>query len=187
MNQKLFDLARQFTDVSDKALKDMLAHIPVKTFKKGTVLIEQGQNLRYCYFVLEGCLRQYSIDEEGNEATYQFYTELENATIFGEVSEYYLECLEDSVCVEGDMHAEMDMYEEYAELGRITRSMMQTDLSKIHTNFSNFVASSPAERYQRLMKERPGLINRVPQHQLASYLGITPESLSRIKKRTKHP
>lgn len=187
MNQKLFNLARQFTDVPDKALEEMLAHIPVKSFRKGSVLIEQGQKLRYCYFVLEGCLRQYSIDEEGNEATYQFYTELENATIFGEVSDYYLECLEDCLCVEGDMLAEMAMYEEYAELGKITRLMMQTDLSKVHSNFSNFVSSSPEERFLRLKKERPGLISRVPQHQLASYLGVTPESLSRIKKRTKHP
>ena len=68
-------------------------------------------------------------------------------------------------------------------LEAMTRKMMQEDMGTMRDEFSSFVASTPEERYHSLMEKRPGLVDRVPQYQLASYLGIKPESLSRIKKR----
>ncbi len=65
------------------------------------------------------------------------------------------------------------------------RKMMEINLGEIQDQLGEFISSSPEERYETILRKRPQLIDRVPQHQLASYLGITPESLSRIKKRIK--
>lgn len=68
-------------------------------------------------------------------------------------------------------------------LETMTRKMMEEDMGTMRDDFSAFISSTPEERYYGLMEKRPDLVDRVPQYQLASYLGIKPESLSRIKKR----
>ena len=75
------------------------------------------------------------------------------------------------------------MYETFPKLEIITRMMMEQDLGKSQDAMANFITSSPEERYLNLQKTRPDLLQRVPQHQLASFLGVTPESLSRIRNR----
>lgn len=76
-----------------------------------------------------------------------------------------------------------ELIKEFPKLEQITRAMMEQDFGETQDSFSKFITSTPEERYLNFLKERPGLIQRIPQHQLASYLGITPESLSRIRKR----
>jgi CRP-like cAMP-binding protein len=85
--------------------------------------------------------------------------------------------------VVGDLETEKDMYNKHPQLETMTRMMIEENLGQVQEEFAAFIASSPEERFKTLQMKRPSLIDRVPQHQLASYLGITPESLSRIKKR----
>ncbi len=92
-------------------------------------------------------------------------------------------CLEDSVVVVGDLDTEKDMYNKYTQLETMTRRMIEENFGQVQEDFATFIASAPEDRFKALLVKRPYLIDRVPQHQLASYLGITPESLSRIKKR----
>ncbi|MNY45823.1 hypothetical protein D3C86_1809550 [compost metagenome] len=85
--------------------------------------------------------------------------------------------------VVGDLDKERDMYDKHPQLESMTRRMMEENFSQVQEEFAAFIAASPEDRVKTLLMKRPSLINRAPQHQLASYLGITPESLSRIKKR----
>ena len=78
------------------------------------------------------------------------------------------------------------MFNKYPQLEMMIRKMMEINLGELHDQLGEFISSSPEERYKTVLRKRPELIERVPQHQLASYLGITPESLSRIKKRIKN-
>ena len=77
-----------------------------------------------------------------------------------------------------------EVYKSFPILAGITRKMMEEDFGKTQDDFSKFITSSPEERYMNIIKERPKLLQRVSQLHIASYLGITPESLSRIRKRT---
>ncbi|MGO4374744.1 Crp/Fnr family transcriptional regulator, partial [Paenibacillus sp. MCAF20] len=97
--------------------------------------------------------------------------------------DYTFTCLEDSVLVVGILEHERDMYSRYNQLESMTRIMVEQFFGLVQEEFASFVASTPEERFKALLRNRPQLIDRVPQHQLASYLGMTPESLSRIKKR----
>lgn len=178
----------ELTSLSEEEQQAVLADIQVGEFAKGTFLLKQGESPTECYFVLKGCVRQYTLDEMGKEVTTGFYTEEQAIVSFNRhkpdrASEFSLVCLEDCTLVVGDLSVEQDMYARHGQLEGMTRSMVEQNFGETQDRFAAFIASTPEERYTRLLQERPGLSGRVPQHQLASYLGITPESLSRIKKR----
>ncbi|ENQ3105680.1 Crp/Fnr family transcriptional regulator [Bacillus cereus] len=188
MEKILLKYLSKFTTFNEKEQQQIVKDILIEEYKKGTMLLRQGDVPIKCYFVLQGCVRQYSIDETGREVTSNFYTEEQAIANFNhhkqdKASSYSLVCIEDCILVVGDLAAEQDMYNKYTQLETMTRKMIEEKLGDMQDELASFIASTPEERYKSLLRKRPHLVNRVPQHQLASYLGITPESLSRIKKR----
>ncbi|WP_091067898.1 Crp/Fnr family transcriptional regulator [Paenibacillus sp. NFR01] len=192
MSHILFEYMSALTSLNQEEQQAIMNEIQVEELKKGAMLFRQGDAPTKCYFILQGCVRQYSVDEAGREITSNFYTEGQAVVLFNhhkrdKSSDYTFCCLEDSVMVIGDLNTEQDMYRKYPQLELMTRRMIEESFSNVQEEFAAFIASSPEERFKTLLQKRPSLINRVPQHQLASYLGITPESLSRIKKRLSLP
>lgn len=188
MNVKLMQFMEKATPFSREEIIEIMKDMTIREYKKGTILLKQGEVLNNCYFVLEGCIRQYLIDEDGKEVTINFFTEEQSVAIFKSYkqktpSEYYLSCLENSTLLVGDDESEKAMYKKYPKLEKVTRGIIEHNFGEEQEERANFMRSIPESRYRMLLEKRPYLINRVPQHQLASYLGITPESLSRIKKR----
>lgn len=185
--ETLWSFLSSFDALNTEEVEALAPLIPVKRFKKGTVLLKADEVSRECYFVLKGCLRQYHL-VNGVEKTTQFFTEEEAAVIFSSFvnqtpSGSYLSCVEESILIVGEMGADAYLYEQFPKLELITRKMMEQHLGKSQDALAHFISSSPEERYLHLLSTKPGLMQRVPQHQLASYLGVTPESLSRIRKR----
>ncbi|MDP7981498.1 Crp/Fnr family transcriptional regulator [Bacillus sp. WLY-B-L8] len=188
MEKILLKYLSKFTTFNEAQQQEIVKEIHIEEYKKGTMLLRQGDVSSKCYFVLQGCVRQYSIDEAGKEITSNFYTEEQAIANFhhhkqDKSSPYSLICLEDCIVVVGDLDTEKDMYSKYTQLEAMTRKMIEEKLGDMQDELASFIASTPEKRYKSLLRKRPHLVDRVPQHQLASYLGITPESLSRIKKR----
>lgn len=171
------------TDEMENAIKESAF---IKSFKKGTILLEQGNFSNECFFVLKGCIRSFCIIE-GEERTIEFYTEEQavTPTSYGQkvASKHYLECTEDTIASVGSPELEIEMYQKYPQLESVTRVIGEIVMSKYQESFADFKMANPEDRYLNLLKTRPDLLQRVPQHQIASYLGIKPESLSRIRKR----
>ncbi len=158
----------------------------IREFSKGTVLLKEGESAEECYLVLEGCIRSYFIID-GEEKTTEFYTENEPVTPVSytqqKPSEYYLSCVEDCLLSVGSAKTTEVLLTKVPGIAILFRKINDELLAKQQVKFDNYINLSPSKRYLKLLETRPDLCQRIPQYQLASYLGIKPESLSRIRKR----
>lgn len=157
-----------------------------RSYKKNTILVKEGQICNYAYFVLKGCIRRYYIID-GEEKTTAFYTEMESLTpqsfLQQKPSEYYVGCVEDVILIVSNTEMEKIMFEKFPRFETLCRILTEQLVAQNQASFDEFKTSSPEQRYLQLVASRPDLIQRVPQHQLANYLGITPQSLSRMRGR----
>ncbi len=162
----------------------------IEEYKQGAILLRQGQIPKRCFTVMDGCVREYTINH-GEEKTTGFYTEGDKITPHtydgsGEPSNHFLECLEDCVLTISDKNFEKRLLELIPRIVEVMPAFVLEELKKAKSEWTKFVTSSPEERYLHLMETRPSLFNRVAHHQIASYLGMQPQSLSRIRKRVFH-
>ena len=186
MQNILFDFIAKYISLTDEEKNALLSLNLFHSVKKGTVLLKEGQKSKESYFVLNGCIRTYYLID-GEEKTTAFYTEMEVLTppcvISKTPSEYYVSCTEDTILTISNSDMETEINSKFPKFEIMCRILSEELLAKQRIDFDEFKTSSPEERYLNLLQKRPDLIQRVPQHQLASYLGIKPQSLSRLRAR----
>lgn len=186
MQDLLFDFIAKYIIITDEEKNALLSLNLFHSVKKGTVLLKQGQKSEGNYFVLKGCIRVYYIID-GEEKTTAFYTEMEGLTppcvISNAPSDYFISCVEDSIILISNEDMSAEVNSKFPKFEIMCRMLSEELLAKKQIDFDEFKTSSPEQRYLNLIKKRPDLIQRVPQHQLASYLGIRPQSLSRLRAR----
>lgn len=186
MEKVLFDFISKYITLTEEEKNVLLSLKLFRTLKKGTILLEKGQRSKDSYFVLEGCIRVYYIID-GEEKTTAFYTEMDalipHCVINKAPSDYFVSCVEDCIITVSDTDMEAEVNSKFPKFEAMCRVMAEELLAKQQINFDEFKTSSPEQRYLNLLQKRPDLLQRVPQHQLASYLGIKPQSLSRLRAR----
>lgn len=186
MKNVLCDFIEQFVPLNEDEKNAILALDLIRCLKKGTILLKEGKRSSESYFVLNGCLRVYYIID-GEEKTTEFFTEMEGYTppcvLNNLPSELYVSCVEDSIITVSKPDMEPEVFKKFPKFETICRLVSEKVIVKYQTNFADYKTSSPEQRYLNLMKNRPDLIQRIPQYQLASYLGIKPQSLSRLRAR----
>jgi len=186
MQNILFDFISKYISLDEEEKNAIVSLDIFRSVKKGTILLEEGQKSKESYFVLKGCIRKYYIID-GEEKTTAFYTEMEALTphcvINKTPSEYFINCVEDSILTVSNSDMGIEVNSKFPKFDIMCRLLSEELLAKQQINFDEFKTSSPEQRYLNLIQNRPDLIQRVPQHQLASYLGIKPQSLSRLRAR----
>lgn len=186
MQDILFDFISKYIQLSEDEKQAIIALDIFRTVKKGTVLLKEGKYSDKGYFVLKGCLRTYYVID-GEEKTTAFYTEMEgitpNCVLTKKASKYYVAATEDSIITISNPNLEQEMFEKFPKFESLCRVLSEELLAKQQIDFDQFKTSSPEQRYKHILENRPDLIQRVPQYQLASFLGITPQSLSRLRSR----
>jgi CRP-like cAMP-binding protein len=186
MKNILFDFILKYVSLTDDEKNAIVSLDIFRSFKKGTTLLKEGQKSKDGYFVLKGCIRIYYVIE-GEEKTTAFYTELEGLTPYCVLnkapSEYFISCVEDTILTVANPDMEIEIFSKFPKFETLCRILSEELLAKQQIDFDEFKTSSPEQRYLNLLQKRPDLVLRVPQHQLASYLGIKPQSLSRLRTR----
>ena len=190
MDSKLRKYFSGIMPVSDEESNAIAATMLRQDYKKGTVLLKEGQVSAAVYFVLEGCVRQYYL-VDGEEKTNNFFTEGQwviaiNNISPGTPSSHFLMCCTDTSLVVGNRQKEEDLYRMFPKLESISRKIMAQVFAEQQAILASYISDTPEQRYLKLLESRPDLFQKIPQYQLASYIGVKPESLSRIRKRISH-
>ena len=159
----------------------------IKPYKKGTILLREGETSTEAYFVLDGCVRQYYL-VDGEEKTNNFFTENQwvvsiKSLSQGVPSDHFIDCCTDSQLVVGNRLKEEDLYRRFPRLETVSRKVMERVFAEQQAIMAAYLTDSPEQRYLKLLQSRPDLVQIIPQYQIASYIGVKPESLSRIRKR----
>lgn len=174
----------RITSAEEAKLKEFF--IPKKIRKRQYVL-NAGDVCQYITFVEKGMLRSFTVDDDGNEHVVQFAIEGwwisdVGSFISGNNALYNIEALEDSEVLNLTKQAMDDMMDQLPQLERYFRLLMQNNIIVLQRRVIAYMSLSAEEKYLKLMDVCPDIISRAPQQYVASYLGITPETLSRIRK-----
>lgn len=187
MGHILIDIFSEMTHLNNEEISAIEKSFPLKTFPKGTFLLKKGQVAKDAYFVVKGCIRSYELNEE-EENTLDFYTENQSAANFNSLanekpSSINFICAEETTVAIINKEKESKLYKKFPRFETFCREGMEQMMGKQQEEILKFLKLNPEERYQNLLNSRPTLVHRVPQYQIASFLGIKPETLSRIRAR----
>ena len=153
------------------------------------LLLKEGKIADSMFLVKKGCLRSYFY-KDGKDITFQFFFEndgVASAESFFEnkPSRFNIETIEKTIILEFPKKYSLEMMEKIPELKSMMFTGMQKRVFQYMDYMMSYIKDKPAERYLNLIKTRPEIIQRVPQHYIASYLGMTSVSLSRIRNKIK--
>ncbi len=185
--QEKIAIFRQFTDFNDSELKIIMPYFEPKKFKKKTTLLDIGKVSNEVFYLIKGCIRLYC-EKDGEELSTYFFTENMFAGSYDSFlsrkpSKVAIETLEECEVLVLTHKGQENLYEIFPKMNEFIRKAIEQRFVLLHDLFISYLLNSPEERYLMLLKERPELLQRIPQHQIASFLGITRVSLSRIKNR----
>ncbi|WP_420151576.1 Crp/Fnr family transcriptional regulator [Spirosoma sp.] len=158
-----------------------------KLLRKRQYLVQAGDVCRFDSFVLKGCLRTYFVDDRGSEHVVQFAAETWwtgdlYSFLSGSPAAYNTDALEDSELLQIDQPSLDLLFERVPKFERFFRILTQRAFIAAEQRVINTISLTAEERYRHFIDRYPGLDQRVPQHLIASYLGFSPEFLSRIRK-----
>jgi len=187
MDNRLINYFLKITNLTADETKVLAESMVIKNFNKNEYLVKEGQFTNDTYFILDGCVRQYKT-LDGNDITTNFYTEeqwiisLENFER-KTASKYNLVCVEATTVVIGNEQKAQELFEQFPRFETTSRQIMETVFMEQQNLMTSYITDKPEQRYLKLLETRPDIFQRVPQYDIATYIGVKPESLSRIRKK----
>jgi CRP-like cAMP-binding protein len=188
MSDVLLNNLTRFISLTEEEKQTVLSHFSTRSFRKHQYILQEGDITRHETFVVRGLTRTYEVDNKGQEHVVQFgledwwvgdlYSFLTETP-----SNYNIDCLEDTEVRQITKQGLETLYREVPKLERHFRIMIQNAYIASVRRVASTLIKDAAERYHEFVSKYPQIEQRVPNHQIASYLGITPQSLSRIRGR----
>lgn len=177
--------------LSEEEKEIFTAAIRVRQLRKRQYILQPGDVMRYECFVTEGCLRQYYVDDKGQEHTMMFafedwWTGDMYSFLSGQPSKYHVEAIEDTTLLLIEKNQLEMLYDQIPQLNRFYRLLLQNAYVAMSERINQALSMTAEERYNSFQQRYPHFEQRLSLKHIASYLGITPESLSRIRGQRKN-
>lgn len=171
------------TEEQTEYFHSLLKH---RIVKKKNFLLQEGEICDFEAFILKGCIRSYYLDKEGVETILLFAVEewwVSDLTSFSErkPSNLFIETVEDSELLSIDYKNKSLLFEKIPAFERMFRLLVQRSLSVLQQRHYASVNQTAEERYLHFLEKYPLIAQRVPQHQIARYIGVSPEFLSKVR------
>ena len=186
MYELFFKKLREKITLSDKEEQLFKTYITPKKLRRKQYLLQEGDVCKYTAFVEKGILRLYTIGEKGNEQIVQFALEgwfIADMFSFisGEPATQNIDALEDAELILISKSAEEEILNKIPQYEHFIRLQIQGAYLALQKRLTAMFNLTTEEKYSRLLNSYPDIVQRVPQHMIASYLGLTPETLSRAR------
>ena len=177
---------RRQTTISDEELAILESHAKFKKLRKKQYLLQEGDICRYHCFIASGLMRTYSVDGKGNEhiirfATKDWWISDRESLLFGVPSKFNIDAIEESELILFDKDEMKVAMETVPVFGQLVTDILNKSFVINQNRIHEVISSTAEEKYQNFVKRYPDFALRVPQAMIASYLGITPETLSRLR------
>ncbi len=187
----MFDLIRAHIEkrvhLTDAEFRQSTTFLVPRKVRKRQFLLEDGNICKHLAFVNSGCLRAYSVDHKGDEHLMQFaiedwwISEL-NSYLSGSPATYNIDAIQDSEVLLLEKSARDRLLESVPRMERFFRLLQEANYIATHKRINESLSASDEDRHLSFLSTDPALAEQIPQTSIASYLGITPQSLSRIRK-----
>ncbi|HEY9260781.1 Crp/Fnr family transcriptional regulator [Chitinophaga sp.] len=157
-----------------------------KRVRKRTYLLQEGEICDFEAYIVKGCIRTYYLSDDGAETILTFATEdwwVSDSFSFTEQTptNMFIESLEDSELLMVDHKSKTELYEKIPKFETLFRLLMQRNLFALQRRFHSLISQTAEQRYLAFIEKYPQVVQRVPQHQIARYLGVSPEFLSKVR------
>ena len=186
-NDNILNLMRQITGFSDAELELVMKYFEVKNIKKKTILLKAGDTAHEIYFVVSGCMRLF-YEKDGADISAYFFTDMMFAGAYDsfasrQPSRHSIETSEDCQILTISYKGWQQLFIELPKMNGLVLKIIEERFISLHKLYTSLILDTPEERFINLQNDRPDILQRIPQHQIATFLGVTPVSLSRIRNR----
>jgi len=176
----------KYTSLSDNCIKDLLNELKIISFAKNEIFVKEGQFSKKAYFVIAGSARAYYYKND-KDITDWFAFEGDFicpivSFFSNKPSPHYLQAIEDSTLAEISKEKFDELTKTHLELQRLINAIVTETMLKQQKRISSILFYSAEEKYRQLLQEYPNILNRTPLKHIASHLGMTLETLSRVRK-----
>jgi len=186
--EPLIDYFSSYTPLSEEEIATLKTVFKERNIKRRQFILQEGDVCKLNTFIVEGCFRMYLVDENAKEHNLQFAVEnwwIGDIGSFhsGEPSRLYIEALENSTVLQIKKEDQLKLFVEHPKFNRIFRVFTENALVSCQQRILQNISSTAEERYIDFVKRYPFFFNRISNVQIASFLGVTPEFLSTIRKK----
>ena len=185
--QKLISHFNSYIPLSVVEIEAVTKRATERNIKRRQFILQEGDLCNHYNFVVSGCFKMYSVDNAGKEHIIQFGAENNWLTDIGSLhsrkrGRLFIEAVEPSVILQIALDDLVFLYENHPKFNRIFRVIVENNFVELQNRILQNISNTAEERYLSFLNQYPNLSGRLPNTQIASYLGITPEFLSNIRK-----
>lgn len=186
--ESLMDYFSRLIPLNSEEKKLVISSFHPRLYRKKNFLLQEGDICSQLYFVIRGCLRMYKIDDKGAVHIIQFAAEnnwINDLGSFHQIqsSSLNIDALEDTVVLQISREQLINLYIHAPKFDRIFRVLLENSYVRLQARLLQNISSTAEDRYNSFLHLYPDLVNRISQTQVAAFLGITPEFLSKLRNR----